>query len=116
VRFSVGNDVSLAIAKGGLGLVLDAVIEGLDDVFLEVTPGEWVEAARIAAARSRLGAGLAPKQVAAECGFANPDSFRRAFQRVLGGSLHSTADCMESHQTLRIQLPECASNKMKLFS
>jgi len=53
---------------------------------LGMTPGEWVEAARIAAARSRLEAGLAPKQVAAECGFANPDSFRRAFQRVLGGS------------------------------
>jgi transcriptional regulator GlxA family with amidase domain len=54
---------------------------------LGMTPGQWVEAARITAARALLEAGrLAPKQAAAACGFANADSFRRAFQRVLGVS------------------------------
>ena len=32
----VRDHVGLDVAEGGIGLVLDAVIEGLDDVFLEV--------------------------------------------------------------------------------
>lgn len=50
-----------------------------------VTPASWVEAARVAAARQLLEDGhLAPKQVAAECGFSSVDTLRRAFQRVVG--------------------------------
>jgi transcriptional regulator GlxA family with amidase domain len=50
-----------------------------------VTPASWVEAARVCAARLLLEEGnLAPKQVAAECGFASIDTFRRAFMRVVG--------------------------------
>jgi transcriptional regulator GlxA family with amidase domain len=49
------------------------------------TPGAWVEAIRLAAARELLeGEHGAPKQVAARCGFADVDSFRRAFNRVFG--------------------------------
>lgn len=49
------------------------------------TPGVWVETMRLAAARDMLeGEHGAPKQVAAQCGFADVDSFRRAFHRVFG--------------------------------
>jgi transcriptional regulator GlxA family with amidase domain len=49
------------------------------------TPGVWVETIRLAAAREMLeGEHGAPKQVAAQCGFADVDSFRRAFSRVFG--------------------------------
>lgn len=47
-----------------------------------VTPAAWVEVTRVAAARSLLEAGGdPPKQVAAKCGFANVDTFRRAFTK-----------------------------------
>lgn len=50
-----------------------------------VTPASWVESARISAARELLEDGaLAPKQVAAECGFSSVDTLRRAFLRVVG--------------------------------
>ncbi len=49
------------------------------------TPSAWVEATRLAVARELLeGEHGAPKQVAAHCGFADVDSFRRAFNRVFG--------------------------------
>jgi transcriptional regulator GlxA family with amidase domain len=49
------------------------------------TPAAWVEAARVEAARQRLESGrAAPKQVAADCGFSDPDHLRRAFQRRFG--------------------------------
>ncbi len=49
------------------------------------TPAAWVEAARIAAARRRLEEGQeTPKQVAAQCGFADADVLRRAFMRHVG--------------------------------
>ena len=35
VRLLVGDHVGLDVAEGRVGLVLDAVVEGLDDVFLE---------------------------------------------------------------------------------
>ncbi len=51
------------------------------------TPARWVEAARITAARGLLETGRsAPKEVAAQCGFANADTLRRAFARHLGVS------------------------------
>ena len=50
-----------------------------------VTPAAWVELARINFARELLeSGGVAPKQVAALCGFANADTLRRAFARHLG--------------------------------
>lgn len=50
-----------------------------------ITPAAWVEATRVAAARALLEAGLdAPKQVAAKCGFANPDTLRRTFVKHVG--------------------------------
>ncbi|GAB2923687.1 GlxA family transcriptional regulator [Paraburkholderia jirisanensis] len=50
-----------------------------------VTPASWVEAARVTVARELLENGdLAPKQVAAECGFSSVDTLRRAFMRVMG--------------------------------
>lgn len=52
-----------------------------------MTPARWVEAARISAARDMLEqGGIAPKQVAALCGFANADTLRRAFARHVGVS------------------------------
>jgi transcriptional regulator GlxA family with amidase domain len=49
------------------------------------TPGVWVETVRLDAARHMLeGEHGAPKQVAAQCGFADVDSFRRALRRVFG--------------------------------
>jgi transcriptional regulator GlxA family with amidase domain len=49
------------------------------------TPATWVEEARVAAARRLLEAGEAPpKQVAAQCGFADADTLRRAFVRLVG--------------------------------
>jgi transcriptional regulator GlxA family with amidase domain len=50
-----------------------------------VTPAVWVEGARVAAARRRLESDqAAPKQVAADCGFADVNTFRRAFLRHVG--------------------------------
>lgn len=49
-----------------------------------VTPAIWVETVRVEAARRLLEAGERPKQVAAASGFADVDTFRRAFQRQLG--------------------------------
>ena len=50
-----------------------------------ITPASWVEAARVSAARQRLERGYdAPKQVAAYCGFADANTFRRAFARHVG--------------------------------
>lgn len=49
------------------------------------SPGNWVEAARVEAARGLLEDGRhTPKQVAAACGFADADVLRRAFARRLG--------------------------------
>lgn len=50
-----------------------------------MTPAAWVEAARIAAARSLLEEGHdTPKQVAAKCGFASVDTLRRSFTKHVG--------------------------------
>ena len=50
-----------------------------------ITPGTWVEEARVNAARRLLEYGNeAPKQVAAHCGFADADTLRRAFFRHVG--------------------------------
>jgi transcriptional regulator GlxA family with amidase domain len=50
-----------------------------------VTPATWVKEARVAAARHLLESEKAvPKQVAARCGFANADTLRRAFVRLVG--------------------------------
>jgi transcriptional regulator GlxA family with amidase domain len=50
-----------------------------------VTPAAWVEESRVACARKLLEAGAEPpKQVAAQCGFANADTLRRAFVRHVG--------------------------------
>ena len=49
------------------------------------TPAAWVEGIRIEAARRLLEDGIeTPKQVAAHCGFADADTFRRAFVRQVG--------------------------------
>jgi transcriptional regulator GlxA family with amidase domain len=68
--------------------VLYPVVEGLDDIFFEmseVTPGTSVKEARVAAARRLLESGEAvPEQVAAQCGFANADTLRRAFVSLIG--------------------------------
>ncbi|MBS0596252.1 MAG: GlxA family transcriptional regulator [Proteobacteria bacterium] len=49
------------------------------------TPAAWVERMRVSAARDMLDGGTrAPKQVAAECGFANPDTLRRSFVKYVG--------------------------------
>ena len=50
-----------------------------------VTPAVWVETTRVAAARALLEEGHdTPKQVAAKCGFASVDTFRRAFVKHVG--------------------------------
>jgi transcriptional regulator GlxA family with amidase domain len=50
-----------------------------------VTPAAWVETMRVSAARELLEAGHdAPKQIAAQCGFANADTLRRSFSKHLG--------------------------------
>ena len=50
-----------------------------------MTPAAWVETARVSAARRLLETGRnAPKQVAAQCGFANADTLRRSFVRHVG--------------------------------
>lgn len=52
-----------------------------------ITPAAWVEMTRIQAARNLLEAGASsPKQVAAQCGFANVDTLRRAFVKHVGVS------------------------------
>ncbi|XBS68341.1 helix-turn-helix domain-containing protein [Acerihabitans sp. KWT182] len=52
-----------------------------------ITPGEWLEQARIAHARHLLETGgLSLKQIAAACGFSGTDVLRRAFMR----QLHTT--------------------------
>jgi transcriptional regulator GlxA family with amidase domain len=51
-----------------------------------VTPSSWVEGTRVAAARRLLESGEAPKLVAKRCGFADADTLRRAFVRVVGVS------------------------------
>ncbi|MGE6781682.1 GlxA family transcriptional regulator [Ensifer adhaerens] len=50
-----------------------------------ITPASWVEEARVHAARRLLEQGHeAPKQVAAQCGFTDADTLRRAFARHVG--------------------------------
>lgn len=50
-----------------------------------VTPAAWVESTRVEAARALLEeGGVAPKQVAGKCGFANADTLRRAFVKHVG--------------------------------
>jgi transcriptional regulator GlxA family with amidase domain len=50
-----------------------------------ITPATWVEEVRVSAARGLLEQGSEPpKQVAALCGFADADTFRRAFVRNVG--------------------------------
>ena len=50
-----------------------------------VTPPTWAKEARVAAARRLLESKKAvPKQVAAQCGFANADTLRKAFVRLVG--------------------------------
>lgn len=49
-----------------------------------VTPAAWIESVRVHAARQLLESGHAPKQVASECGFVDPDVLRRAFVRAVG--------------------------------
>jgi len=50
-----------------------------------ITPATWVEEARVGTARRLLELGNeAPKQVAAQCGFADADTLRRAFARHVG--------------------------------
>ena len=50
-----------------------------------VTPAAWIEAVRVTAARRLLETGREPpKQVAARCGFSDPDTLRRAFVRHVG--------------------------------
>jgi transcriptional regulator GlxA family with amidase domain len=52
---------------------------------LGLTPARWAEGVRVAAARRLLESGHeAPKQVAAQCGFADADTLRRAFVRQVG--------------------------------
>jgi transcriptional regulator GlxA family with amidase domain len=51
---------------------------------LGTAPGAWLIGVRLAAARMMLDANHAPKQVAAACGFADADSFSRAFSRSFG--------------------------------
>ena len=49
------------------------------------TPASWVETTRITVARGLLEVGrYSPKQVAAQCGFADADTLRRAFARQVG--------------------------------
>ncbi|RDS81150.1 GlxA family transcriptional regulator [Dyella monticola] len=50
-----------------------------------ITPAAWVEATRVAAARTLLENGHdTPKLVASKCGFANADTLRRAFKKHVG--------------------------------
>lgn len=49
-----------------------------------VTPAAWVERARVETARRLLETGGRPKQAAGESGFADIDTFRRAFVRQVG--------------------------------
>jgi transcriptional regulator GlxA family with amidase domain len=51
-----------------------------------VTPSAWVEGVRVDAARQLLEEGQPPKLAGARCGFADVETFRRAFQRRLGVS------------------------------
>jgi transcriptional regulator GlxA family with amidase domain len=52
---------------------------------MSTTPATWVEQVRVGAARRLLEQGReSPKQVAAHCGFSDPDTFRRAFARNVG--------------------------------
>jgi transcriptional regulator GlxA family with amidase domain len=50
-----------------------------------ITPADWIVQARVASARRLLESGAAaPKEVAARCGFADVDTLRRAFARLVG--------------------------------
>lgn len=50
-----------------------------------ISPAMWIEATRVAAAKTLLQNGYdTPKSVAFKCGFANADTFRRTFKKHLG--------------------------------
>ena len=49
-----------------------------------VTPADWILQCRVDSARTLLESAAPPKVVAARCGFADVDTFRRAFVRLIG--------------------------------
>jgi transcriptional regulator GlxA family with amidase domain len=49
-----------------------------------VTPADWILQSRVQSARGLLESSAPPKEVAARCGFADVDTFRRAFVRLVG--------------------------------
>jgi len=84
VAANPGSDHSVATLAARIGLS-ERHFARLFKQEVGVTPAAWVEDIRVAAARRLLEAGDAvPKQVAFECGFADTDTLRRAFQRQVG--------------------------------
>jgi transcriptional regulator GlxA family with amidase domain len=84
VAANPGSDHSVATLAARIGLS-ERHFARLFKQEVGVTPAAWVEDIRVVAARRLLEAGDAvPKQVAFECGFADANTLRRAFQRQVG--------------------------------
>lgn len=89
VRFIAANlarDLSAPVLATASGLSERSLLRAFR-AELNLTPADYVERARIDAARRKLAAPRARvERVAAACGFGSAETMRRAFQRVLGVS------------------------------
>lgn len=84
VAANPGLDHSVAKLAGRMGLS-ERHFARLFRQEVGSTPGTWVEATRVSVACRLLESGrVAPKQAASACGFADADTLRRAFVRVVG--------------------------------
>jgi transcriptional regulator GlxA family with amidase domain len=86
IAANLTRDLSVPILAEAAGLSERTLLRVFREE-LETTPAEYVQRMRVDAARRRLAAARVPvARVAAACGFANPETMRRAFQRALGVS------------------------------
>ena len=86
IAANLTGDLRAAAIAAAAGLSERSLLRAFHDE-LGMTPAEYVERARVDAARRKLAApGAASKSVARQCGFSSAELMRRAFHRTLGVS------------------------------
>jgi transcriptional regulator GlxA family with amidase domain len=84
IAANLARDLSVPALAAASGLSQRTLLRAFREE-LNTTPAEFVQRARVDAARRRLAAPRAPvERVAAACGFASAETMRRAFQKSIG--------------------------------